>query len=335
MAPLSSLSSSMTRTIALKHRFLTTLFPKPPFSFDTTVYVPHYFPTPDVNWKKGAYWQTLNWRGEALGTKMENRGTGNRPKIRLSIYSERRLTGQGLRDVAEELSWRYGLDEDISEFCRRFKRDRFLEQPLKRLKGMRLSCGNSLYELLMIAIVLQNATVRRTVQMMNNLFNAYGTRLRFDSRELLAYWSPKDLSDVAEEDLRLLKVGYRARMIKKISDAFSRGDIDEATLRRMTKGDAEKRLMKLYGVGPATMQILLGGYLRRYDTFGLKGRLWEQKILSRVLFNKKLVPLQEITGLFERRYDEWRGLAFHYIFTDLFWRHKDMKIDWLEKEIRI
>jgi len=335
MPLLLSFSSSMTKIVALKCRFSTTLFPKPPFSFDSTVYVPHYFPTLDVNWKKGAYWQTLNWREEALGIKMDNRGTTNRPKIRLSIYSERRLTGRGLRDVAEELSWRYGLDEDISEFCRRFKRDRFLEQPLRRLRGMRLSCGNSLYELLMIAVVLQNATVRRTVQMMDNLFNAYGTRLRFDSRELYAYWSPKDLSDVAEEGLRLLKVGYRARMIKEISDAFSRGDIDEATLRRLTKEDAEKEFMKLYGVGPATAQILLGGYLRRYETFDLKGRLWEQKILSRVLFNKKLVPSQKISSLFERRYGEWRGLAFHYIFTDLFWRHKENKIDWLEKEIRM
>ncbi|MDH5702994.1 MAG: hypothetical protein OEY99_02165 [Aigarchaeota archaeon] len=319
----------------MKHRSSTTLFPKPPFSFDGTVYVPHYFPTPDVNWKKGACWQTLNWRGEALGIKMENRGTTNRPRISLSVYSERRLVGREIKDVAGELGWRYGLEEDISEFCNQFKRDRFLEQPLKRLKGMRLSCGSSLYELLMIAIVLQNATVRRTVQMMNNLFNAHGTRLRFDSRELFAYWSPKDLADVTEEDLRRLKVGYRARMIKKISDGFSRGDIDEAKLRRMTKEDAEKELMKLYGVGPATVQNILGGYLRRYDTFDLKGRLWEEKILSRALFNKKLVPAQKITSLFERRYGKWRGLAFHYIFTDLFWGHKQNKIDWLEKEIRM
>ncbi len=266
---------------------------------------------------------------------MDNRGTTNRPKIRLSVHSERRMTRQEIKDVAEELSWRYGLDEDISEFCNEFKKDEFLEQPLKRLKGMRLSCGSSLYELLMIAIVLQNATVRRTVQMMNNLFNTYGTRLRFDSRELSAYWSPKDLADVTEEDLRLLKVGYRAKSIKKVSDSFSRGEIDEAALRRMTNEDAQKELMKLHGVGPATAQIILGEYLRRYDTFDLTGRSWEQKILSRALFNKNLVPAQRITSLFERRYGEWRGLAFHYVFTDLFWRHKEQKIDWLKKEIRM
>lgn len=135
--------------------------------------------------------------------------------------------------------------------------------------------------------------------------------------------------------MRALKVGYRAKMIKRVSEAFARGEIDELKLRRMNTEDAKQELMKLYGVGPSTAQIILGGYLRRYDIFDLKGKLWEQKILSRVMFNKKLVPADEITAKFNRRYGKWRGLAFHYIFTDVFWRHGEKKIPWLEKEIRM
>jgi len=143
------------------------------------------------------------------------------------------------------------------------------------------------------------------------------------------------LDSVSEEDLRVLKVGYRAKMIKRMSEAFARGDIDELRLRRMNTEDARKELMKLYGVGPATAENLLGGYLRRYDTFDLKGKLWEQKILSRILFKKKLVPANGITRMFNKTYGNWRGLAFHYIFTDLFWRHREKSISWLEKEIRL
>jgi N-glycosylase/DNA lyase len=200
---------------------------------------------------------------------------------------------------------------------------------------MRVNCANSLYELLIISIVLQNATVRRTIQMMDNLFKAYGSRMEFAGKELLAYWNPNDLNAVEEGALRALKVGYRAKMIKRVSKAFARGEIDELTLRRMTTDDARQELMKLYGVGPATAQIILGGYLRRYDTFDLKGKFWEQKILSRTLYGKALVPADEITDEFKKRYMEWRGLAFHYIFTDLFWRHREKKIPWLEKELRM
>ena len=74
----------------------------------------------------------------------------------------------------------------------------------------------------------------------------------------------------------------------------------------MSTEDAEKELMKLYGVGPATAQIVLGGHLRRYDTFSLKGKFWEQKILSRTMFDERLVTDEEIVKKFNRKYGKWR-----------------------------
>jgi 3-methyladenine DNA glycosylase/8-oxoguanine DNA glycosylase len=309
--------------------------PIPPFNFDGTVYVPHYFPTPDFEWQPNMMWQTLNLDRRLVGLKMENSGVVNAPKIRLTVYSKNKLIPNVMERIVEELDWRYGFNEDISEFIEEFKNDKFLKPVFKRWKGMRANCANSLYELLIISIVLQNATVRRTIQMMNNLFHTYGSKLKFDDKELFAYWNPEDLNEADEEELRALKVGYRAKMIKRVSQAFALGKIDELKLRRMSTEDAEKELMKLYGIGPATAQIVLGGYLRRYDTFDLKGKFWEQKILSRAMFSKKLIPADEITREFNKRYGKWRGLAFHYIFTDLFWRHREKKIPWLEKEIRM
>jgi len=311
------------------------LRPIPPFDFDSTVHVPHYFPTLDFDWQPNTMWQTLNFDRNLLGLKMENNGVTDKPKIKLTIYSKKKLSEEENEKIVKELNWRYGLDEDISEFFKEFKDDKFLKPVFRRLKGMRNNCANSLYELLIISIVLQNATVRRTVQMMNNLFNAYGAKLRFDNKELFAYWSPEDLKGIREEELRSLKVGYRAKMIKLVSEAFGEGEIDESKIRKMDTEDVKKELMKLYGVGPATAQNILSGYLRRYDAFDLKGKLWEQKILSRVMFKKELVHAEEITEEFEKRYGKWKGLAFHYIFTDVFWRHREKRIPWLEKEIRL
>lgn len=185
---------------------------------------------------------------------MENKGEPDRPKVKLTVYFKKKPSEKEIEKIVKELNWRYGLNEDISEFFREFKDDRFLKPVFKRLRGMRSSCTNSLYELLIISIVLQNATIRRTVQMMNNLFNAYGTKLRFDNKELFAYWSPTDIKETSEEELRSLKVGYRAKMIKLVSEAFAEGEIDELKIRRMNTEDAKKELMKLYGVGPATAQ---------------------------------------------------------------------------------
>jgi len=309
--------------------------PVAPFNFDGTVYVPHYFRTRDFKWKPNVMWQVVNLEKTLVGIKMQNKGISDKPKLQLSMYSEAQLSVELVDKIIKEMTWRYGLNEDLNGFFSEFRYDSFLKPAFKRLRGMRINCANSLYELLIISIVLQNATVKRTIQMMNRMFNAYGKKLQFSGQALTAYWDPYDLHETSEEELRFLKVGYRAKMIKQISDAFTNNEVNEYALRKKNTEEAEKELMKLYGVGPATAQIVLTGYLRKYDTFSLKGRFWEQKILSRALFNQKLVPTERIVEEFECRYGKWRNLAFHYIFTNLFWKHREKPILWLQKEIRI
>ena len=49
---------------------------------------------------------------------------------------------------------------------------------------------SSLYEYLITAIVLQNATVRRSVNMMQALYDQYGTLLSYDDQQLYCHWEP-------------------------------------------------------------------------------------------------------------------------------------------------
>ncbi|HIG96810.1 MAG TPA: hypothetical protein HA230_00470 [Candidatus Aenigmarchaeota archaeon] len=323
------------KIILLNKKASAVIRPNAPFNFDGTVYVPQHFPTPDFEWKSGVLWQSMNFNMIIYGLKMENRGTTAKPKIKLTVYSNKEVSKEELLAIKNELNWRYGFGEDLAEFFGKFKNDKFLKPVFAKLRGMRSSCINSLYELLMISIVLQNATVRRTVQMMNNLLGKYGKVVRFDGKELAVYWNPSDLNGATEPELRTLKVGYRDKMIKLISKSFSENEINEFELRKMSTEDAKKWITKLFGVGPATAQIILAEYLRRHDIFELKGRVWEQKILSRILFNKKLVPAERIIEEFEKRYGNWKGLSYYYIFTNLFWKHKEKNIEWLEKEIRL
>jgi len=136
------------------------------------------------------------------------------------------------------------------------------------------------------AVLLQNATVRRTVQMMEALLEKYGTKVAFDNKEIYALWQPEDLEKVSEDELRALKIGYRAKFIKRLSEDFARGVIDEKKLRTMDKESAKEELTKLYGVGPETARILLFEALHHYDTFEHIAP-WQQKII-RAFFTTNL-----------------------------------------------
>ena len=204
----------------------------------------------------------------------------------------------------------------------------------KKWVGMRVSSANDLYELMIISVFLQNATIRRTVQMTNTMLDNFGTRVIFDNKEISAMWLPKELEKVSEDQLRGLKLGYRAKYIKRLSDDFCNGVVDEGSIRKLDSREAKEELMKLYGVGPETVRILLFEVLHDYGTFDHIAP-WQQKIYSMLFYNKQLVPVTKISEDIKKTYGKYSMLAVHYIWEDVFWRRKAEHIDWLEKEIRL
>ena len=128
-------------------------------------------------------------------------------------------------------------------------------------------------------------------------------------------------------------MGYRAKTLMNLTKQFANKEIDEFELRKKSRDEVRREILKLYGIGPASVEYLLFGdfyFLDALETIPP----WEQKILSRLLFNKKSVPSQKILNFF-KRYKPYEKLAFHYIWEDLFWKRKHEHIDWLEKEIRL
>jgi len=308
--------------------------PKSPYNFDANFHKPSHFPSSDNYWENGKYWITMIWQGKRLGLKFENIGTIDKPKIKVTVFSLKELSKEYLKYLIPGIRWRFNFDQDISNFCGKYKDDKFLGSVIKKWKGMKPVAANSLYETLIIYIVLQNATVRRSVQMLENLFKKYGGEVKFKDRVLSTFWKPEVMAKATEKGLRKLKVGYRAKFFKRISDQFVSGEIDEFTLRKLSREKVKKEMLTLYGIGPASVQYLL------FEDFYFLDALerippWEQKIMSKLLFNKKLVPENKILNFFKKRYKGYEKLAFHYLWEDIFWQRKHKYIEWLEKEIRL
>jgi len=319
----------------LKRKTSFFLYPRPPYSFDATIYKPSHFPSSDNEWAKGKYWITMLWQGKVLGLKLENKGTNEKPKIKTTVYSEKPLDKNFINGLIPEIKHRFNTESDISGFVKKFKKDKVLSPLIKKWGAMKPVAVNSLYETLIIYIVLQNATVRRTHQMLENLFNKFGKKVKFDQKTLSVFWRPQVIARVDEDELRKLKLGYRAKFLKRISEQFAHSEIDEYKLRQLSKQEVKKEILKLYGIGKASVEYLLFEDFYHYD--GLETiPPWEQKILSRIIYNQRLVPAAKILKDAGRWWGEWKKLAVHYIWEDIFWQRKQgKKIDWLEKEIRL
>jgi 3-methyladenine DNA glycosylase/8-oxoguanine DNA glycosylase len=308
------------------------LRPAAPFHFDGTVHKPSYFPTPDNVWQAGTYWWTLRLGDAWYGLKLQDVGSVDAPRVTLTIFSNHEPGPDEIAAVTDQVAYDFALYVDLSEFNTLLEGDQLMRPVLQRWRGTRVS-GGPLYETLVICIVLQNAVVRRSIQMMQNLLRAYGTLLHFDGQSLYGYWPPAALDAAPEQDLRALKVGYRAKALKRISLPFARGEISAQHLRSMPSAELKRELLKLYGIGAQSVWYVMFGVFHRYDAFEYISP-WEQKIYSRLLFDQPLVPGEQILAEVERRWGRWKMLAANYLFEDLFWRNQHEPVPWLEELIR-
>jgi 3-methyladenine DNA glycosylase/8-oxoguanine DNA glycosylase len=311
-----------------------TLIPHAPFHFDGTVCKPSYFPGSDTAYTPGHFWQTMRFEGQVFGIRLDNQGSIEAPMVRLSVFSAQPPGQDQIDRLAAEITCRYDLNTDLRAFYDGFRDDPWLAPALARWRGVRSSSYTSLYEYLVIATVLQNATVRRTVQMMENLFSYFGSRVTFDGRELSAFWEPEAIRSVDEMALRELKLGYRAKTLKRQAESFAAGGLDESRMRELPTAELKRMLLQIYGIGPASVWYLLFGQFKRNDAFEYISP-WEQKIYSRLLFNQTLVDAKTILSEVDRRWGAWKMLAAHILFEDLFWQRKNAPVPWLEELIRL
>jgi len=325
----------MARILKLAKKVSLVIKPKTPFNFDATVFKPSHYPDPLKIYETGKYWFAMRLDSKIYGIKMESKGIVNKPRVQIAIFSKTKLSKNELKNIIDELNFRFEFQRDISEFFKKFKNNEILSPFLKRWYGMHGSCAQSLYGLLMISIFLQNTVVRRSVQMTKVMLEKYGVKVRFDDKEVYEFWKPEEMAKASGEELKKLKVGYRAKIFIKLSQTFVKEKINENELRCLIAEEARKKLLKLYGVGPETARILLTEALHHYEVFDHVAP-WQQKIYSRLLFNKKLVPTDKIIKYVKEKWDKWAYLAVSYIWEDIFWqRKKGKKIPWLEKEIRL
>lgn len=327
----------MGEPVTLPAKHVVELFPQPPFNFDATMHKPDHFPSADNAWEPGRRWQTMRWQNQALGLKLEDRGSIDQPRVALAVWAAEKLSPDFLAGLADEISYRYNLPLDLTEFNRRFRDDAQLGPIIARWRGLRPACYCSLYEYLIVAIVLQNATVRRSVNMMQALYEHYGTLLAYDGQELYCSWQPEALSTVTEDELRTLKVGYRAKSILRVTAPFLGNGLDEFALRRQSREEQRKALLGLYGIGPASVEYLLSDVFHHLDELNHISP-WEQKIYSKLFWDvdpEQPVAVDRLLALFQERFGEYRSLAVHYVWEDLFWKRKHEHVEWLEKLIRL
>jgi 3-methyladenine DNA glycosylase/8-oxoguanine DNA glycosylase len=203
----------------------------------------------------------------------------------------------------DELRFVLAVDDDHSEFLRRFARDPLIGEAVRRERGLRPLRTATVAQSLLRAVCGQLIQASRARQIERTVIRALTPRL--SGTKLHAPPDCESLGRVSPAELRRLGVGMRrgASLVRICRS------LDLERLRALPSEASAERLLRERGLGPWSVGVVFLEGLGRYDR-GLVADLGLVKLLSAL--RGRWVEGWETAELLEP-YGEWAGLASVYL----------------------
>ncbi len=202
-----------------------------------------------------------------------------------------------------ELRFVLALDDDHSEFLRRFARDPLIGELTRRERGLRPLRTGTVAQALLRAVCGQLIQASRARQIERTVIRALTPQLT--GSKLHAPPGCEAFARVSPAELRRLGLGMRrgASLVRVCRS------LELERLRSLAGDGPAERLLRERGLGPWSVGVVFLEGLGRYDR-GLVADLGLVKLLSAL--RGRWVEGWETAELLEP-YGEWRGLASIYL----------------------
>ncbi|MDY6764966.1 MAG: hypothetical protein SV377_04655 [Halobacteria archaeon] len=306
----------------LTESFSFEIGPDPPYDPRLTLRKPSGWDlfTPYEVHESNKVWSALTIDREATGVKFHPKGSVDDPSIDVSVYSKASIKGRRER-IKDLISEKVAPDVDIEEFYEIAEDDPILRYPVRKFRGMYPTTGDSIFSRALLAITLQQTSIKRARNMRECIVKSYGDEVSFDGKTVYAYPTAETIVKVSEARLREeCKVGYRAKYIKGTTEKIADGFLALEDLKELSLQEAREELQKLPGVGDYSADII-----NPYR--GCPIDSWSAEVFGKLLLNDDSVSVREAKKAATERWGEWAWLAFAYVVQDLEGLSKELGLE--------
>jgi len=215
---------------------------------------------------------------------------------------EREAGAAELELALERMRFALGVDDDLSEFFRRFRRDPLLGPLIRRRPYLRPRRRPWAWEALAWAVVKQLIESGRAARIQRRMVGRWGPRLGAERGGLRDVPTPGLIAGRAPVELESMGLALkRAIALRTIAREIDAGRCDPAD------PTADRRLLSVREVGPWTVQCL--GLYGRGDPDSLPaGDLIYLKLVGKLARLGRRATVEEVEE-FYAPYEPFRGLA--------------------------
>ncbi|MFP4116906.1 MAG: DNA-3-methyladenine glycosylase family protein [Candidatus Aenigmatarchaeota archaeon] len=253
--------------------------------------------------------QTFSWR------KIKENGKNKYVTVRNGGVLEVWQDGDELlyENYGNEIDLRKALrlEDPLEEIYKKIDRDGFIHRSIKANRGFRL-VRDEFFPCLIAYITSAQMQIPRIRRVQRDIENRYGRPLRFDGEEYYEFPESGELTEVSEEELRELSIGYRAEYVKRSAEMVRDGVVKEKQLRKMDYKQAREELKMLSGVGNKVADCVLLFALDFTEAFPID--TWIKKVIKKKypdLYSKNYGELSENMRSY---FGEYAGYAQEYLF---------------------
>ena len=186
----------------------------------------------------------------------------------------------------------FDLETDYDAYIRAIDpMDDYLSKAAAFGNGIRI-LNQDLWEMIITFIISQQKTIPAIRALVETLSEKYGTRYKIlptVSGYYYAFPSPEELNRASLDDLLALKLGYRAKYIKRTCEDVCSGKLDLDRLMKLNYADSMEVLLSCYGIGVKVANCICLFGLHHIGAFPVD--TWIKKILLR-----EYAPKSHCTG---------------------------------------
>lgn len=243
------------------------LRPVAPFRLDYTAWALRRSPANESDrWDGETYQRLIDVDGKTIAIAARQAGQTDAPVLDVTA------TGDFDRPVLKEnasqaLKKLLGTGIDLTGFYRSAAGDPDLDRLAGRFRGLNPPRFPTLFEAIVNAIACQQISLNVCISLLNRLACSYGTRMKNDNMELVAFPKPGALLPASPDSIRALGYSWnKARAITVLTRAISEG-FEIERIGNMSDPDARTTLLEFRGVGRWTADYVLLRGLGRLNIF--------------------------------------------------------------------
>ena len=170
--------------------------------------------------------------------------------------TDERLVWESTTDAVPVLTHLLRLDDDLDAILGATPDDPLLARAYEAYQGLRL-VRDPPFPCLISFICSAQMRVSRIHGMQRALADEYGDTLSVDGRTYHAFPTPEQLAARTEEELRALKLGYRAPYVGRTATMVADGEATPAAAGGRQDEDAREYLTRFVGVGEKVADCVL------------------------------------------------------------------------------